>query len=383
MSGRPRRRRVLFCTYGYRSRLDGGAERQARLQAEQLTRRGYEVTVVCPRQPDGPSGDVDGVTVRRLPRLGIRWLGGLSYLFALALFLLLRLRRFDVVHVHIANVQADVVVTVARLLRRPSYVKIAAEGPRGDIGRMRRVAWLTRYQGLRNAGRVQALSAGIRRECLDLGIAPQRVVEIANGFPTAQFAAASAEERARQRELLGLPPDGVIALFVGRLANYKGVADLLEAWRRLAPERALLLLLGGMAVDDPLSVPVEGPGVLVRGWVADVRPYLHAADIFVLPSHAEGMSNSLLEAMACGLPAVATRVGAAPAMIAGGQSGLLVDAGDVDALAGALGRLIGDAELRARLGAAAERTAHERYSIGAVVDRIEREYEALWAEESD
>ncbi len=378
MTGRPRQRRILFCTYGYRSSIDGGAERQARLQAEELTRRGYEVTVVCPRQPAGPSGDVDGVTVRRLPRLPVRRLGGLSYMFALTVFLLLRMRRFDLVHVHIANYQADVVVTMARLLRRPSYVKIAAGGPRGDIGRMRRVAWLTRYRGLRNAGRVQALSPGIRRECLDLGVAPERVVEIPNGFLTAEFTAAGAEERRREREALGLPAEGVIALFVGRFANYKGVADLLEAWRRLTPE-ATLLLLGDTAVDDPLSVPVEGPGVLVREWAADVRPYLHAADFFVLPSHAEGMSNALLEAMACGLPAVATRVGAATSMIADGESGLLIGAGDVDGLAAALGRLIGDPKLRARLGEAAARAAHERYSIGAVVDRIEEQYEALWS----
>jgi glycosyltransferase involved in cell wall biosynthesis len=175
----------------------------------------------------------------------------------------------------------------------------------------------------------------------------------------------------------------VIALFVGRFANYKGVADLLQAWRNIAPPvppQASLLLLGGVAVDDPLRVPIEGPGVIVREWAADVRPYLHAADIFVLPLHAEGMSNALLEAMACGLPAVATRVGAATSMIADDESGLLVDARDSEGLAEALGRLIGDPKLRARLGAAAAQRVHDRYSIGAVVDRIEQQYQALWGQ---
>jgi glycosyltransferase involved in cell wall biosynthesis len=343
-------------------------------------RRDYEVTVVCPRQPDGPSGEVDGVTVRRLPRLDLPWLRPLTYLLGLTVFLVLTLRRFDLVHVHIANVQSDVVVTLARRLRRPSYVKIAAEGPRGDIACMRPVAWLTRYRGLRGAGRVQALSPGIRDECLDLGLSPERVVEIPNGVLTTAFTAASDEQRARQRAALGLPAQDVIALFVGRFANYKGLADLLTAWRALAADQASLLLLGGVAVDDPLRVPIEGPGVIVREWAADVRPYLHAADIFVLPLHAEGMSNALLEAMACGLPAVATRVGAATSMIADDESGLLVDARDSEGLAEALGRLIGDPKLRARLGAAAAQRVHDRYSIGAVVDRIEQQYQALWGQ---
>ena len=99
----------------------------------------------------------------------------------------------------------------------------------------------------------------------------------------------------------------------------------------------------------------------------------------MLPSHAEGMANALLEAMACGLPVVATRVGAAPSMVTDGESGLLVDASDVEGLAGALDRLINDPQLRARSGAAARQRVHERYSIGAVVDHIEQRCETLWA----
>jgi len=99
-----------------------------------------------------------------------------------------------------------------------------------------------------------------------------------------------------------------------------------------------------------------------------------AADIFVQPSHVEGMSNALLEAMACGLPAVATTVGAAPQMVDDGVDGLLVPPGDPDALASAMVRLLGSPDLRHTMGAQASDHVHSRYSMSRVVDQIEARY---------
>ena len=132
--------RVLFCALEYPPSPTGGAERQAQLQAEELQRRGHVVEVVCQRTAGTRSGPVNGVRVHRLPRIDRRFFRTLSYLAALGVFLLSRLRRFDLVHVHLANAQADVAVAVARLAGRGSYLKLAAGGPLGEIGRFHRVA---------------------------------------------------------------------------------------------------------------------------------------------------------------------------------------------------------------------------------------------------
>ena len=115
----------------------------------------------------------------------------------------------------------------------------------------------------------------------------------------------------------------------------------------------------------------------MRQWTSRPELLYKAADVFVQPSHVEGMSNALLEAMASGLPAVATAVGAAPQMIEDGASGFLVPPGRPDALADALEHLLADSALRRSMGEMAERSSRGRYSISAVVDRIEARYEAI------
>ena len=104
---------------------------------------------------------------------------------------------------------------------------------------------------------------------------------------------------------------------------------------------------------------------------------MNCADLFVLSSHSEGLSNALLEAMACGLPAVATAVGGAPEVIEDGVNGLLVPADDDAALADALLRLVRDPGVAGQLGEAARQTILARYSMEAVVDRYVNLYTEL------
>jgi glycosyltransferase involved in cell wall biosynthesis len=113
--------------------------------------------------------------------------------------------------------------------------------------------------------------------------------------------------------------------------------------------------------------------VVFTGATADPRPYLWASDAFVLPSVREGMPNSLLEAMSCGVPVVASRVGGLPDIVGDEEAGLLVPPADPHALAAALGRVLHDAGLRGRLAAAARRRAAS-FAAEAVVPTIEALY---------
>ena len=162
-------------------------------------------------------------------------------------------------------------------------------------------------------------------------------------------------------------------------ATYKGILDLLDAWKALDRHGARLVLVGEEALDAPLGELPLAPDVIVRGWSSRVLDYMRCCDVFVLPSRAEGMSNALLEAMACGAAPIATRVGAAPEMIEDGENGILINPGDVAGLGGAIEALIRDEASRHRMAANAARTTAERYGIGRVVDRIEAAYDQILA----
>jgi len=365
--------RILFCTLGYDTLAAGGAERQARLQAEELVRRGHRVTVIAPRLEGSRSETINGVEVRRLPMIDRRIIRNVTYLPFLAMYLMLRMRRFDVIHVHVANLQADVAAIAARLLCRPLYVKVATGGPLGEVQRFRRVARLTRYVGLRTAARVQAISDEIESDLLSIGVPRARLLRIPNGTDLTELNDAG-EGDSGERARLRLPGDAVVTLFVGRFAAYKGLDDLLAAWTRLRGSRSRRLVLVGQRNDAPDHAVAQSDDVLIRPWTADIGSYFRAADIFVLPSHSEGMSNALLEAMACGLPAIATRVGAAETMIEHGRNGVLVEPGDPEGLARALDRLIEDPGTRRSIGLAAAASIRDRFDIRGVVDRVESAY---------
>lgn len=321
---------------------------------------------------------MEGVSVHRLWRINHRPAQTVTACASLAWFLLRHARAFDLIHVHLADVRADVATLVCRLMRRPVYVKIAAGGPGGEIGKLRGISWLTHYYGLRHAACVQAISEEIEAQLVGLGLDPKRIAAIPNGFDPAVFHPVSDPDRRALRRKLGLPLDRPIVLYVGRFARYKGLADLLAAWPRIASRfDAECVLSGFVAYDDPYPIPAGIGRVTIREWTSHPELLYRAADVFVLPSHVEGMSNALLEAMACGLPAVATSVGAAPEMVEDGVDGFLVPPGDPDALAGAIERLLADSNLRRSVGGKARDSSLSRYALSAVVDQIEARYAAI------
>jgi glycosyltransferase involved in cell wall biosynthesis len=368
--------KILFATWQYAPEPTGGAENQARLQADELSRRGHEVVVVCPRTTGYRSGRVGAVRVVRLPRLSRRPFQRITYFVSLALFLTRHVRQFDVVHVHIANHQADLVVAIAKLFGTPTHVKLASGGKQGELVRLRGPARLTRWFGIKHAASVQAISHEIERDLIGIGVDPRRIARIPNGIQPSPPIDDRAAVRSELRNSLGLTDDDVLVTFVGRFAVYKGIGDLIAAWEQLAEPAGRLLLVGGPALDRPFGAIPPHPSIHLYGWSKDVPRLLRASDIFVLPSHSEGMSNALLEAMSCGLPIIATDVGAAREMLDDGKAGLLIAPHAADELAEALRELIRREDERSRLGEAARREV-ARYDISSVVSELEAVYSRI------
>lgn len=215
-----------------------------------------------------------------------------------------------------------------------------------------------------------------------------RLLEGGLGIDLRRFHAegAPAAERARHREGLGIPADALVVGYVGRLVEEKGVLDLFAAFRQvLAREpRAFLLMVGPYDAAKPDAIRPDtaakygiGDRTLFTGMRLDTVDLYRAMDVFVLPSHREGLPISAMEAQAMRLPVVTTDARGCREVIVPGETGLLVPPRDPDALAEALLRLLHDKELRSRLGANAQRYAAQQFDQRAAFQAFDKAYRAV------
>jgi glycosyltransferase involved in cell wall biosynthesis len=388
-----RARRVCILTETYLPEV-GGGERQAELLAGGLARHGYEVHLLTRRSRAGsPARErVGAAIVHRLPPAGAGHLKKWG-LVVTALPRLLRLaRRSDAILVCGFRVLGIPAVVAARLARCPCWLKAdslgelsgsffhrgLAELGAGPRSALFRVLLALRNHLLRSADGFVAISSAVEEELVAAGVPPSRIRRIPNGVDVERFSQVARAARHALRLRLDLPPEGRIVVYTGRLVAYKGLPLLLHAFRGLAQVRDDLHLVlvgpGGLDVDNceaGLRAFVDAAGLASRvrftGAVAAVEPWLQAADVFVLPSEQEAFGASLLEAMACGLPVVATRAGGLRDLVRDGENGLVIAAGDEAGLGRALARLLDDAALRAALGAAGRRAALAHFAEPAVV----------------
>lgn len=355
----------------------GGIQTLTLALARGLAQLGTEVHVVTRPAAGHPAEeDLDGVTVHRA---GLEHGGPaatIAYVALAARTLAGLAGRVSILHAHQLLSPASAALLAGGLQGTPFVVTAHASGDVGDVASLARQGALGRARLLalrERAAAFVAVSDPIRAELAAAGIPDARIRRIPNGVDTRRFAPAAEPERRRLRRALGLPP-ARIALYAGRLAPEKGVDVLLDAWALRARGRrrpGTLVLLG----DGPERGPLErrardlGVGGAVRfaGATEDVAPWLRAADAFVLPSRLEGLSVALLEAMACGLPVVATDVGGTGD--AAGTGALLAPADDPAALARALSLVLEDRARARALGAAARRRAVRRYGILNVARR--------------
>jgi glycosyltransferase involved in cell wall biosynthesis len=403
----------------------GGAEKQALAQGRSLRERGYQATIITFRRARSwPKREVmGGVPVirvagllmadrERLPRL----LQKLAYLMALAVmgWALWRHRQcFDILHVYKLNLLALPTALVCRLTSKPMIIAVRAADsgkaaksqntvsliaePAGATVRWQQVDGRTRVEGdlddLARLGKpvvrfarsllysihavVVVLSSRTRDYLATHDFHLPDVQLIPNGVDITRFTPprvdASINERAQ------------VVVCVSKLRYQKGIDVLLQAWHLVhqhAPQARLIIVGNG-----PLQAQLErlaqtldiADSVQFTGLQSDVTAQLHRGSLAVLSSRWEGMPNAVLEAMACGLPCVATRVSGSEDIIQHGVNGLLVEPEDFQGIAQALLTLLRDPVLAQKYGQAALETIERHYSLEQMMDK----YIALYQKMAD
>jgi L-malate glycosyltransferase len=377
----------------------GGAEKQAQLLGQVLTKKGVEVTIVTgwwnmktPRREM-----LGGLRVFRnfsfwgmFGIKGVRTLGGLAYMVSLGLYLLVHRREYDIIHVHQMLYPAFVSALMGKgILKKPVLVKYACSGITSDILQLKRfpLGSMQLDYLIRTIDCLLAVSQDGIDEVKAVKYPEARIVHIPNGVSS--------------------PSEGIVGydrvrrvLTVARLDKQKGIDVLLKAWALVIRKETdlRLLIVGQGPAEGELKDLCKGLGLTGQvefpGVTDHVEKFLEEADLFVLPSRAEGLSNALLEALSYGIPSIATAVSGNAELLgmegdsipAGGytvaKNGLLVNTEDVEGLSEALLYFIRNPEEREKRGRRGRAFVHESYSIETIADKYIALYQRLLEEGS-
>jgi glycosyltransferase involved in cell wall biosynthesis len=356
----------------------GGAELQLQRLLPHLAARGVTVSVLTRGHAGAPSREsVRGAQVIRTRVSGASALAAAVYVLSALAYLLRHRGRIDLVHAH-GSLSEGAIALAAAALRLPALVKVLRAGVQGDFDQLgKRPLGKLRARLLARSVFFVSLSEEVRQELRERGVSPDRIFAVPNGVDVEAFRPAAEPERAALARSLGLG-DGMTAVYVGRLIDVKQVDTLVRALAQLS---GVQLVVVGEGPELPnLRALAESTGVSGRvrfeGARGNVADYLRAADVFVLPSQSEGLSNALLEAMACGLACVATPVSGSADLLADGR-GILVPPGDVAGWQSALGRLAADPRARRELGARASEYVRATHSIEVAADGLVAAYREM------
>lgn len=340
----------------------GGQELRIIVESEGMLARGHEVCVVAP-----PESRIFAETRRRgiparsapIARKGLRGLWALRQI--------LSERWADVVNSHSSTDSWLAAVALRTLSRAPQLVRtrhISTPIPGHALNR-----WLYR----RATAHVVTTGEHLREQVMrETGLDATRVSSVPTGIDLGRFVPG---DRLAARARLGLPPDVFVIGIVATLRSWKGHRYLVEAAAGIPG--AMLVMVGDGPGADNLRAQVKALGIESRvrmpGNQDDVVPWLHAFDVFALPSYAnEGVPQAIMQAMACGIAVVSTPIGAILEIVRDEETGLIVPPENVSALRSALLRLKEDAGLRERLARSAREFAASRFAASAMLDRMEK-----------
>ncbi len=364
----------------------GGAEKQALEQASVAVEKGVDVRVLTRAVPGQPNSEViRNVNVLRLASFGPDPFNAFVFAVSLTIHLLFNLDRYDVYHVHLASSHSLPAALLGRLFRKRVIIKLGGGFQIGELALSRKspmgrvklqlLAWADPVFIAVNEGQLAELRAS--------GLGASHVVSIPNGVNLKTFRPSTVEQKNALRAKLKW--QGMIFLFVGRFASDKLRTDIFErfidAWSKTAAsQNTFFYLVGQGPLQHDYETIIERyhveNSVKILGPNNDVVDVYRAANVFVLPSISEGLSNALLEAMACGLPVVGSRVPGVVDIVTESEHAYLFDPMETAQIERALRSALGNVDLLSEMGARC--ADHVRtYSVDATVDRLIALYHAM------
>lgn len=343
---------------------------QARLLSRSFAAAGHSVRVLVPQLDRSLPclDDVDGVPVVRLPYPRIKGAGAILLNIRFAYWLLRHQNEFDAVHIHMMHNLAGAAGWIKRWLKPTVIVKVsgAAEFQGGilDPAHQSRPIHRILRGGAQRLDAYQCISKRTAQIMEQAGFERNRLHLLPNAVDLARFEPPPSRDQSVLR-----------AVFVGRHVPVKGLDILLAAWAKATlPPGAQLTVAGDGPERDRLMALANQLGiaqsVAFPGLVQDVPALLRANNLYVQASHQEGLPNAVLEAMANGLPTIATRISGHEDVITDGVTGMLVPPNQVDELARALSQLAVCADLRQTMGRAARQFVEQHYSTEKVLGAL-------------
>ena len=379
----PHLRILVWSPTGFGEHYNGPANSMKRLFARIAARHPITVTVMHASARQGPMPDFVAETVffgLSDPRPDQRLRSAvetIAFLARAGVWLVRNHRRFDAAVFATPSIHCLIPGLIARVLRLKAIGRIAAaEGELYDTSSYKALLRWSRLRAmlLARLDGVIALSDEIAARLAELGLSQAKIIRLPNGADCDRFTPATARERAALREKLGLHPDVFTLVCAGKIGDRKGQMVAIEA---IANMPGVQLLLAGPFEDgateatfrDAVSRLGLADHVRFTGQIARVEDAYRASDAFILLSKSEGMPNAMVEAMACGLAIIGTRVSGVPELVGEGERGVLVER-DVTAVTEAVRQFAANPEATAALGAAGRDFIVAHQNSDQIADRL-------------
>jgi glycosyltransferase involved in cell wall biosynthesis len=370
--------RVAIISHGYKPRI-GGAERQLGSILPLLKSRGIDVYVFTRKLTGTSSFEIiDGIPIHRISVPGPKAIA--SILFSVSVLAWMKKISPDLIHAHELISPATSALWAHRLMGIPIILTPHSSGSEGEIHRvLRKPLGKSRLDALRDeAAAFITISKEIDTELEIVGVQEEKRIPVPNGVDTSEFAPVDPARFKELRCSAGIPTTSPVAIFVGRLVPIKRVDRLLSIWpivRNSHPE-AILLIVGDGPLEDTL-INNCSPGIKFLGSTPEVSRILPVANVFVLSSESEGLPVSLLEAMSCGLPVIAPRIGGIPEVVENNVHGYIYPEGNQDDLLNCIQTSFSNLERTALLGNQARKRILTGYSLELMADKLISLYEKV------
>ncbi len=356
--------------------VKGGAELQAQSLAKELIKKGVDVTVLTKRFNHSKKGEiVDGIKIKRInaPKKGK--IG--TILFILKSLFFIKTHRFDILHMHGVNLFSGILAKIAK--PKPSIVKTTTAG---DVRAIKKFGgfWLNT---LKNIDYFICTSMEQEKE-VKKEIKGIKTILLSNGVDTDKFKPGNKKKLRKKLKI----PNKIVFAFSGRLVKRKGLIFLVNVWKDLVKEnKELCLVLLGSGKLQPDSCEEElinfikennlEHNIIMKGEVNNTNEYLQASDFFIFPSEKEGLPNAILEAMATGLPVIASKIGGNIDLIEHYKTGILYKLNDEKEIKNVIRGILNNKELQYVLGKNARKKVIEQYSIKYVADKYINLYKKM------